>query len=186
MLRILLIAALLPTQSALAAEPSAAKPALAKPSIVATPSTTAPAHYWYDGDRRRELLVDDRLRIDFAEGKAVVTEKPARADKALGSTPPADAPADSPVFRDADSPAVKRALPGGVILTTRGPTDAASLDRLLADQGLAVARQLDANGTRWLVETPPGIPGLEIANRLHESGDFAAAAPNWWRERALK
>lgn len=186
MLRILLIAALLPAQSALAAELPVTKPLPAKPSIMTTPPATAAAHYWYDGDRRRALLVDEGLRVDFAQGKAVLAERPARTDKALDSTTAADAPAGSPVFRDADSPAVKRALPGGVILTTRGPTDRASLDRLLAPRGLAVARQLDADGTRWLVESPPGVAGLELANQLHESGDFAAAAPNWWRERALK
>lgn len=186
MLRILLITALLPAQSALADQLPTPKPVLTKPSIVAMPSATVAEHYWYDGDQRRELLVDARLGIDFVAGKAILIEKPARADKALDAATTADAPVDSPVFRDADSPAVKRALPGGAILTTRDPTDAAALDRRLAAHGLSVSRQLDAGGTRWLIETPSGIAGLELANRLHESGDFAAVTPNWWRERALK
>lgn len=189
MLRFLLVAALLQASSAIAGDPNLSGPAAkpAKPLAGTNPPAQASAtHHWYDGDRRRGLRVDERLRADFPEGKAVLTERPARTDKSLDGTTIAEAPADSPVFRDADSPAVKRALPGGVILTTRGPTDAASLERLLAGYGLSVARQLDADGIRWLVETAPGMAGLELANRLHESGEFAAAAPNWWRERALK
>lgn len=188
MLRIVFLATLLQFQPALADEPALARPAdmPGKPVAASAPGSADAALHWYDGGRRRGLLVDDRLRVDFIDGKAVLSDQPARAGKALDAATTAGAPADSTVFRDADSPAVKRALPGGVIITTHAPTDAASLDRLLAARGLAVARQLDASGTRWLVETPSGIAALELANRLHESGDFAAVAPNWWRERALK
>ncbi len=189
MLRILLIAALLPVVPAHADEPMITKPTtqLAKPATkAAAPAAPAATHYWYDGDRRRELRVDEGLRADFSGGQAVLVERDARAGKALGATSDADADDGAVVFHDAGSPAVKRALPGGVIITTHGPTDARALDRLLAPRGLAVSRPLDASGTRWLVETPGGVAGLELANRLHERGDFAAVAPNWWRERALK
>jgi len=189
MLRILLLAAVLPALPAHADQATIAKPVtqLAKPATDAgAAAPTDATHYWYDGGRRRGLLVDDDLRADFGSGKAIPADRQARGGKALDAPTGPEAADGSPVFRDADSPAIKRALPGGVIITTHGSTDARALDRLLAPLGLAVSRQLDAGGTRWLVETPPGVASLELANRLHESGDFAAVAPNWWRERALK
>lgn len=182
MLRILLLAALLPAQSAIAGEVPLTKPA--KPTTMATPASAA--HYWYDSGRRRGLLLDEELTADFSGSATPLARKTAPAGKALGAATEGEVPGESPVFRDADSPAVKRALPGGVIVTTRAATDRDSIDRLLAARGLSVSRQLDADGTRWLVETAPGMAALELANALHESGDFAAVAPNWWRERALK
>jgi hypothetical protein len=47
-------------------------------------------------------------------------------------------------------------------------------------------RELGDDGHAWLVSSAPGLPALELANRLYESGDFLAASPNWWRPRALK
>lgn len=188
MTRSILLAALLSAALSTQAQPTVTKPAtrLAKPATEARGTDPAAAtHYWYDGDRRRTLVVDETLRADFAVGKAVPADRKGLGGKALDAKDPETA-AGAIVFRDADSPAVKRALPGGVIVTTHAPTDAGALGRLLAPHGLAVSRPLDPGGTRWLVETPPGVAGLELANRLHESGDFAAVQPNWWRERALK
>jgi len=42
------------------------------------------------------------------------------------------------------------------------------------------------SGTVWLLEGPPGLGSLELANRLHAGGQFAAAQPNWWVQRTLK
>lgn len=186
MLRILLVAVLLPALPAHAGETTIATPVVspAKPAATATPGTAT--HHWYDGQRRRDLVVDERLRVDFDGDEPVLAERATPSGKAFDAATGGEAPAGSPVFRDADSPAVKRALPGGAILTTRNPVDAESLGRMLAAYGVSVSRALDESGTRWLVETPPGIAGLELANRLHESGDFATVSPNWWRERALK
>jgi hypothetical protein len=188
MIRVILLAALLPALPAHAQPAPLAKPGsgMAKPAVeVRIPDRALATHYWYDGGRRRGLLVDENLRADFVEGKAVPADRGRPGAKAMdagdGGLPPG-----AVVFRDADSPAVKRALPGGVIVTTRTPTDAEALGRLLAPRGLVVSRPLDATGSRWLVDSPPGIASLELANQLHESGEFAAAEPNWWRERALK
>ena len=41
-------------------------------------------------------------------------------------------------------------------------------------------------GTLLGFYTPPGMPALELANRLHASTDFESAEPNWWKPRALK
>src|SRR5690606_34439810 len=114
MLRILLLAAVLPALPAHADQATIAKPVtqLAKPATDAgAAAPTDATHYWYDGGRRRGLLVDDDLRADFGSGKAIPADRQARGGKALDAPTGPEAADGSPVFRDADSPAIKRALP---------------------------------------------------------------------------
>jgi len=184
----LLVAVLAPALAAQAQPAAIEKPSLqlAKPGGASVaPAQGAATHYWYDGGRRRGLVLDEGLRADFAVGKAIPADQRDVAAKALGAPASGDA-TGAVVFRDADAPAVKRALPGGVIVTTHAPVDAEAVGRLLAPWGLSVSRRLDPAGTRWLVETPPGVTALELANELHESGGFAKAEPNWGREGELK
>ncbi len=49
-----------------------------------------------------------------------------------------------------------------------------------------MAREIGGSGRVWLVATPAGLASLDLANRLHESGDFESASPNWWQFRARK
>lgn len=185
MLRIVLLAVLLPALGTSIAQPLApsvqnlAKPATAGVADKPAATQAGPRYHWYENGQARALLLDADLEADFATGKAVVVRN-------KGLAPAAGAQRTSPVFRDADSPAVRRALPGGIIVVTRGRSDADILNRLLAPRGLAVARQLGTDGTRWLIHSAPGMASLEAANQLQESGDFAAVEPNWWRERVLK
>ena len=55
--------------------------------------------------------------------------------------------------------------------------------RLAAD-GLVPVRRINAR--MWLVESPVGIASLDLANRLHESGRYDFAQPNWWKPRVTK
>lgn len=140
----------------------------------------AQERYWYDGERRRPLWAEPDAVADFAAptGKATL-RKPAAAT--------ADAKRSSPVFRDgASAGSAKRALPGGVLLRLRPGTSPDAAQALLARHGLTLRRTIGDGSGMLLVEAPPGVASLELANRLYESGDFAAASPNWWRPRALK
>lgn len=149
---------------------------------IAAGAAQAQQRYWYDGEQRRALWAEPALVADFA---AVTTRK----DSLL--VPPALAKGDprarSPVFRDrpgGEGP--PRALPGGVILRLREPMSAAQRDALAARHGLASLRELGEGSGLWFAPSAPGLPALELANRLHESGDFAQAAPNWWVPRTRK
>lgn len=168
----------------LAAAPAAgATQMLAKPSHKTEKTLVQPTRYWYDGSKRRQLRVETDRHADFsarAAGGAVVR-------KALGKIDvDSRDPAVSPLFTDADAPAVRRAAPGGVIVTLARPTDEPALRALLTPYGVEPSRMLDASGTRWLVDSAPGTAALDLANALYESGRFVSAAPNWWREREQK
>lgn len=151
-------------------------------ALFATGAAHAQQRYWYDGDQRRALWAEPSLVADFAA-------KSARKDVLL--VPPALAKGEprtrSPVFRDrADGGGAPRALPGGVILRLRAPLSAGERDALAARHGLASLRELGEGSGLWFAPTAPGLPALELANRLYESGEFATAAPNWWAPRTLK
>jgi hypothetical protein len=142
----------------------------------------AQQHYWYDGATRRPLWAEPGVVADFSgptrEKSAVVS--PSALVKS-------DARRQSPVFRDqAQSGGPARALPGGVLIRFAPGATAAERQAALARHGLTVLRENGPGSGSWLIESPAGEASLALANRLHESGDFEAAAPNWWQPRRLK
>lgn len=142
----------------------------------------AQQQYWYDGDQRRALWSEPSLLADFGVRSAEKARilKPAALAKG-------DASLQSPVFRDGSGDASpRRALPGGVIVRIDPSMPADRRAALIARHRLEVVRELGDTTGLWLVRSAPGLPALELANRLYESGDFLAASPNWWRPRALK
>lgn len=148
----------------------------AKPSRFTDKS--GPSHWWQDGAARRPLVVDGRLEADFSPGfgKAASVLRPA------GSATKSDAPLVSPVLRDETGRA--RALPGGVLVVLKRPLDDQAARVLIVRAGAVPARRI--SDTIWLLEGPTGFGSLALANRLHDSGAFASAQPNWWVERSLK
>jgi len=142
-------------------------------SVVAS----AAVYAWQDGATRRTLAIVPELEADFSP----------RVDRRDVLQPAGSASAQartliSPVFRD-DSGGL-RALPGGVIVTLRAPLDEVAAQRLFDQAGVAPARRL--TDTLWLLQAPTGLPALQLANRLHDSGLFAFAQPNWWAPRIRK
>ena len=142
----------------------------------------AQQRYWYDGAVRRALFAQPGLVAGFGDGgveKSRVVKPAALAKEASGSAPP--------VFRDGPGDTgAPRALPGGVVLRLQPGTDDARRQAIFARHGLNSVRPLGDGGLAWFAWSPPGSASLDLANRLYESGDFAAAAPNWWQRRALK
>lgn len=165
--------------------------------------------YWYDGQVRRELWLESSQVVDFAAKAAngAPLIKSSAVTAAAATTPTAktgteatngtatnpsspqkggaDEQKVSPMFRDTTGAAPTRALPGGVIVTLKQPLAPDEARAFLEQRGLVPVSQL-GNSAMWLVESPAGLESLALANRLFESGEFGAAAPNWWRPRALK
>jgi hypothetical protein len=139
--------------------------------------------YWYDGDLRRPLWADATLQAEFSGPAA---EK-SRVLRPAGLSKDGATSAVSPVFRDrAGGQGQPRALPGGVIVRLREGTTDAQRQALFAKHGLQPVREQSGGTGAWLVAAAAGLPSLELANRLHESGDFAGASPNWWQPRTRK
>jgi hypothetical protein len=139
---------------------------------------SASSHWWYDGAVRRPLSVDRSLEADFSTGIG----KSASVLRPAGSATKAAAPLVSPVLRDDTGRA--RALPGGVLVVMKHPVDDVAARALIARAGAVPVRRVAE--TIWLLEGPTGLGSLELAERLHETGVFASAQPNWWIERSLK
>jgi hypothetical protein len=151
--------------------------------------------YYYDGGVKKAVEIEPEqwastkkgaagLRVEIRQGSAV--EKSAlsstsnlatKSEKAALKAMPG-----SPVFRSADG-GTPMVLPGGVIVKQKLGSDSA--EKLLKSKGLEIERAF-ADSNTFLVKSPEGISSLELANQLHESGDFESASPNWWRERRKK
>jgi len=168
-----------------AADAPQAPPAIAKGLRATMPDKspgTASAvvqHHWHNGRERRALRLDGALQADFSLARP---EK--SAVLRASASPLKDVPAalQSPVFRDESGR--PRALPGGVIVVFDAPSSDDAARATIERHGARIARRI---GERtWLLASDPGMPALELANRLHATGAFAAAEPNWWVERAKK
>ena len=150
-------------------------------AIFAPHPASAQQHYWYDGSERRMLWSVPGVSADFS-ARSAQRHQVLRPSSLIEKSAP-----HSPVFRDAPAGAgAERALPGGVIIRLRTGASAQEREVLFARHGVQALRALGDNPDLWLIASPPGLPALDLANRLHESGDFGFAAPNWWRPRALK
>lgn len=167
--------------------------------LVPTAGYSAPPteHYWYDGNVRRPLWLESAQVADFSrpgpdaskvlEPAGLRTAAPSK--QAGGGAPDSTMAGEaiSPVFKDAaDAGGRLRALPGGVIVTLKQPLADPQARQFFKDRGLVALRPVVEGSGMWLIESRAGLDSLQLANRLHEGGEFAAAAPNWWQPRTLK
>jgi hypothetical protein len=140
--------------------------------------------YYYDGAVKRQLTMDPP-----SSGKSSSSDRPISKSTE-----------DSPVFRTSTAgstgstgstgskgstlgPAM--ALPGGVILVPKEANNEAKLMASLRAKGLEVERPIGNSGA-YLIRSREGMASLELANQLHESGEFESVSPNWKRERTKK
>ena len=153
----------------------------------------AAEHSYYDGAVKRSVQMDANnwasvekespnspvtIRAASTSEKGVLQNQTTASGKREFKTL-----SGSPVFRDqGNGPAM--ALPGGVIVIAKN-ADLEQATKRLQARGLTVERKI-GSGTALLVSGPQGIGSLDLANTLHESGEFESASPNWWRERTKK
>jgi hypothetical protein len=178
------IAILACTVAALAAGGAHASAPQGDPPVVAgKPSRVvvkeAGTHVWHDGATKRRLTLVPSVEADFSPGAA----RGAAVIRPSGATAPSAAAAfRSPVLRDEGGRL--RALPGGVLVVLRAPLNETAARALIGRAGATPAQRL--SDTLWRIEGPVGLGSLELAERLHASGLFASAQPDWWVERTLK
>lgn len=166
-----------------------------------TPEATTSNYYWYDGSERRTLKMDAGMVAEVATGAsdsvvansiASATEVKAGtggmrlwdvsssggASKALSTLKAANV---SPVFHDSAGTSSRLALPGGIIVTFKDDWDAQRVQEWVSAQGLNIQNKLNF-GNIYVIATDVGMSALTLANQIHESGEVAAAQPNWWKE----
>jgi hypothetical protein len=148
--------------------------------------------YFYDAGVKKPLLIDSKqwaaksdsgaksnvtLRPLTASEKSVVGNMTSQHERAQTKTMKG-----SPIFKT-DAGAIPMGLPGGVILMPKQSDT--QLENKLSKQGLTIERPVGNTGA-LLIKSAEGLSALELANRLHESGEFEHVTPNWWRERTKK
>ena len=151
-------------------------------SAGAEPPTVAPVTSWHDGRQTRGLWLDPTREAEFAT-RGGGTVQPKQAPQA--ATQPSQAQR-SPLFFD--NPALNgtpRALPGGVLVELKIPTETNAARLQLESDGLTPVRAIVGDRI-WLVASPPGLAALELANRLQQGGRYASVQPNWWQPRVPK
>ncbi len=161
---------------------------------------------FFDGEHERTVWISNELVAEVApseEGRASVlafdtaAEVQAqpqaglrlwrvRAPQGVDETSRAltrDALHFSPVVHESDSSTSPRcALPGGAVATFPAGWDRARIDTWLAAQGTRVVEPVVIEANMYLVASDPGLASIELANRLHQSGEIVACTPNFWRE----
>ncbi len=165
-----------------------------------TPEAPDSRVYTYrDGDRtlkvvlqedlvltRMEVEVGDHSDILARVGDAVILRlRPEEEDpNAVSSTSSASVvrPADAqPVFRSQAGGLM--ALLGGVIVVFDEAWDRGRAMDFFAAEGIPAARVSPlALQNGYLVETAPGFPSLDLANRLADRPGVDVSSPNWWRK----
>lgn len=78
------------------------------------------------------------------------------------------------------------ALPGGVVATFPAGWDRARIDAWSAARGLGATEPVVAEANMFLLASAPGLASIELANRLHESGELVACTPNVWRQASTR
>ena len=136
---------------------------------------------WYDGDRVRRITLESGLVVQPSsqntpddvvtrdDGRHSIVER--RARHATSDT--------QPVFRSMGGELMT--LPGGVLLVLDDAWDRSRVDRFFSDNGIAgsaVERQGWAVNA-FLIRTKPGLPSLDLANRLAVLEGVEISSPNW-------
>jgi hypothetical protein len=148
--------------------------------------------YFYDAGVKKPLLIDANQWASSSEAstkssvsirsltsseKSLVGSMSSNQERAQTKTMKG-----SPIFKT-DAGGVPMGLPGGVILMPKQSDS--QLEKKLSTQGLTVERAIGNTGA-LLIKSSEGLSSLELANRLHETGEFEHVTPNWWRERRKK
>ena len=160
-------------------------------------SLLAEEDYWMDGKRKLKLeqlpdlaadFLNDPFELQDETGLAgVYKEYPAvviyrlEADSVNGTESFFDTadPALSPVF--SESGGGLKSLPGGVIVVFTANSKESEIEDFLR----AEARGFRAKKATWhkrgyVIETPPGMSSVRLANRLASHNMVAISSPDWW------
>ena len=138
-------------------------------------------YVWYDGDRTRRV----RLQSDLT----VQTGSDGQGDKIVARSAVTGTQAQRqalPVFRS-ESSGKLMTLPGGALVVFDSELDDAQISKFLTEQGISMNRVMPTLlHNAFEIETEPGFPALELANRLATSAESLVASPDWATDPVTK
>ena len=136
---------------------------------------------WLDGDRTRQVWLqtdlvleergqapDDQVILRFGGDQDIVNREGRH-----------DGVETQPVFRSESGDVMT--LPGGVLLVLDPTWDDQAVKAFFAAHGIPKSRVEEQAfaANAFLVDTPPGLPSLELANRLAGEDGVVVSSPNW-------
>ena len=148
---------------------------------------TATEYTWRDGDRilrvtlQPDLVLQEDASLADKDGAMVETGKGVIVRKSDTSDT-----SGQPVFRSPSGALMT--LPGGVLLVLEDAWTEAEVNAFLARNGIKRDRvsELSYATNGFYVETEPGFPSLEFANKLAAQKGVIIASPNWWTQVATR
>ena len=170
-----------------ASEASSAEGRQARSQPSGSTPQTATEYTWQDGDRMLRVTLQPDLvlqdgpgptskEIPMVEtGKGVIVRKSDTSDTD-----------GQPVFRSPSGALMT--LPGGVLLVLEDKWTEAEVNAFFSRNGIkrALVSELSYATNGFLVETDPGFPSLELANRLASQEGVIISSPNWWTQVATR
>ena len=143
---------------------------------------------WKDGDRTLTVTLQPDLVVDEddsetsksgasvgASGGAVVKSADGQGQKS-----------GQPVFKSQSGALMT--LPGGVLLVLDADWTATEVNAFFAGNSIKLDQvsELDFVDNGYFVETDPGYPSLNLANKLASQDGVIISSPNWWTEVTTK
>ena len=144
---------------------------------------------WVDGDRSQTVYLQSDLVVesdssglprDIVEASAAGTGNVARgADAQLKSD-------TLPVFRSESGELLT--LPGGVLLVLDPEWSESQVNSFFSDNSITkdLVSELSYATNGFYIETEPGFPSLELANKLAALDGVELSSPNWGRDATTK
>lgn len=190
-------------------------PAAQSPATTAAssdvPAQTMADYTWHDGEREHRIWMDPTVIAEIGApsiSRQVVPNARLLTERQVGTQPLRYWRADtgvhagqllaslkrekagghfSPVLRETpslDGPI--RLLPGNIVVVLDPAWSKDAVSQWVARKQLHVLAELPFGPNMLLIETEAGLPALELANSLYQSGGAKAAFPDWLSEKSLK
>ena len=143
---------------------------------------------WQDGDRtltvtlQPDLVVDEDASADSKSGASAGAPGGAIVRSVEGQ----DQKSGQPVFKSQSGALMT--LPGVVLLVLDADWTATEVNAFFASNGIKQTEvsELDFVDNGYFIETEPGFPSLNLANKLASQEGVIISSPNWWTEVTTK
>ena len=143
---------------------------------------------WEDGDRTLTVYLQDDLVVE-QDSDGMPRDVVAADDGGTNVARNADGESKSgtlPVFRSESGALLT--LPGGVLLVLDSTWSETQVNSFFSDNGIKLDRvsELSYAANGFFIETEPGFPSLDLANKLATLDGVEVSSPNWGREAVPK